>query len=328
MTHLFHRLHETVRSAERVLIVIHQKPDGDAAGSASAMMAWLDRLGKDVTAFCVDPIPPSYRFLGSMHRFTADPGVFDRPYDLVLFLDIGKIDHAGAEELVARLPAGFTFACIDHHATNAGYAELSIVDTAASSTSEIVHRFLNEIGAEIDGGMATAILTGISYDTSNFTNALTSARAMDVSSDLVAKGARVHDVIRHLWYSHTPETLKLWGKLLARLTRYDAWDLAVTHVTSTDLEPFGSDMPSGFINFLAASIGDTDAVLVLRERNGIIRGSFRSMARDISPITTAFGGGGHPKAGGFELAGPMAIDEKGAVVLPEALAVKIDEVLG
>ncbi len=329
MTHLFHRLHATIRNADRVLIVVHRKPDGDAAGSATAMIAWLKKTGKNVTAFCVDPMPSSYRFLDEIQCFTTDESVFDEKHDLILVLDSGKLDHAGIENLINRLPAGFILACIDHHPTNPGYAEISIVDSTASSTSELVHRFFIEIGATIDGRIATSILTGISDDTTSFSNALTSVRAMEISSTLVASGARIHDILRHLWHSHTPESLRLWGKLLSRLKRYEAWDLAVTHVTIEDLEPFGADMPSGFINFLVASINDADAVLVLREHpGGRIRGSLRSMTRDVSKISVAFGGGGHAKATGFEMEGSLSCREDGTVVLPERLAGVIENVLG
>jgi len=328
MTHLFHRLHETIRNADRILIVTHKKPDGDAAGSSTAIIAWLMSLGKRVTAYCADPMPASYRFLDEIHRFTTDTSVFDERHDVVLMLDASSLDHAGIDEHVRRLPEGYLLACIDHHASNDGFAKLSIVDPLASSASEIVHRFFTEIGVSMNARIATSILTGIAYDTTNFTNASTSARAVDISSALVANGARMNDVLRNLWHAHTPDTLRLWGKLLARLKRYDAWDLAVTHVTNADLEPFQSEMPSGFINFLGASISDTDTVLVLREgTTGGLRGSFRTMTRNILPITASFGGGGHPKAGGFEMEETMTFDETGTVVLPERLTKRIEEVL-
>jgi bifunctional oligoribonuclease and PAP phosphatase NrnA len=329
MTHLFHRLHATIRNADRVLVTVHEKPDGDAAGSATAMITWLESMGKTVTAFCVDPMPGNCRFLDGVHRFTTDAAVFDAPHDLILVLDCGALSRARIEDLVTRIPTRYALACIDHHATNPGYGDIAIVDPNASSTSELVHRFLRTVGAPIDGRIATSVLAGIASDTTNFTNALTDSGVMEISSELVARGARIHDIMRHLWHSHTPDTLRLWGKLLARLKRYDAWNLAVTHVTCEDLEPFGSDLPSGFIDFLMASINDTDIVLVLRERPiGIIRGSFRSTARDISPITTAFGGGGHAKAAGFEIEGPMTIGADGTIVLPERLAGVIENVLG
>jgi len=327
--HLFHRLHESVRTADRVLVMAHEKPDGDAAGSTTAVIGWLLGIGKAVTAFSADPMPAPYRFLDHVHRFTSDPSVFDAPYDLVIVLDSGALSRTGAEEHLARIPTPYALACLDHHRTNEGYGDLAIIDPDASSTSELVYRFLAEIGAEIDGRIATSLLAGISTDTGSFVNAATSVRAMEIAADLVARGARIREMTRSIWYAQTPTTLRLWGVALARLKRHEAWDLAVTHVTLADLDAFATDVPEGFTDFLGASVGDADAILVLRERpGGRLRGSMRSMARDVSVVAAALGGGGHEKAAGFEIEAPMAVGEDGAFVLPERPMKVLDEKLG
>ncbi len=327
--HLFQRLRETIRTSDRVLLISHQKPDGDTLGAATALITWMDQEGKQITPFCADPMPEMYRFLDHLHRFTTDVTVFDRAYDLVLVLDSGKLDYAGVEQHIPRIPQGYILANVDHHPTNSRYGDLVIVDPTSSSTSELIHRFFKEVHVPIDDKISTSLLTGISYDTSNFTNGATSVASMHIASDLVAHGARIHDVMRNMWYAHTPETLKLWGRILSRLKRYDAWDLAVTHVTLQDLEAFGADIPSGFINFLSATISDADSVLVLRERpNNRIRGSMRSMVRSVVDIATTFGGGGHAKAPGFEIDGVMTYREDGSVIIPEPLAEAIERVLG
>jgi phosphoesterase RecJ-like protein len=327
--HLFQRLRETIRTSDRVLLISHQKPDGDTLGAATALMTWMDNEGKQITAFCIDMMPEMYRYLDHLHRFTTDLSVFDHAYDLVLVLDSGKLDYAGVEQHIPRIPAGYVLANVDHHPTNSRYGDLVIVDSTASSTSELIHRFFSVAGVTIDSKISTSLLTGISYDTSNFTNGATTATSMEIASDLVAHGARIHDGMQNMWHAHTPDTLRLWGRILSRLKRYDAWDLAVTHVTLQDLEAFGTDIPSGFINFLCASISDADSVLVLRERpNSRIRGSMRSMQRPVVDIALAFGGGGHAKAPGFEMDGAMSYQEDGTVVIPERLGEVIEEVLG
>lgn len=326
---LFHRLHEAVKRADRVLVLTHEKPDGDAAGSTTALIGWLLGIGKTVTAFSVDPMPVSCRFLDHAHRFTSDVSVFDAAHDLVIVLDSGGLDRTGAGEHLKRIPTRYTLACLDHHRTNAGYGDLVIIDPDASSASELVYRFLKEIGAPMDGGIATSLLVGLSTDTFSFTNAFTSVCSMEIAAELVSCGARMHEVARHIWQSHTPETLRLWGVALSHLVRHEQWDLAVTHVTLADLAPIGSDMPDGFTNFLAATVGNADAILVLRERpDGRLRGGMRSMTRDISAVATALGGGGHQKAAGFELEAPVVVGEDGCIVLPERLAAVLNEKLG
>ena len=55
-----------LRSAEKLIVVTHENPDGDALGSLVAMQEILVAMGKDSAAFIDErelPLPHEYRFL-------------------------------------------------------------------------------------------------------------------------------------------------------------------------------------------------------------------------------------------------------------------------
>lgn len=54
---------ELIKSAQKILLLSHVNPDGDALGSLLAMTLVLKKLGKDVTAVCADVLPETFQFL-------------------------------------------------------------------------------------------------------------------------------------------------------------------------------------------------------------------------------------------------------------------------
>ncbi len=304
--YLFGCLHEAISSAERLLLVAHKKPDGDTLGSSSSMLNWLLREGKTVTAFCVDPPPKTFRYLDNIQRYTADPTVFDQSYDVVIVFDSGDLRYCGVDQLIPRLPSGYLLVNIDHHVTNQCYGHLNLVLTDASSTAEIVQRFYEATRVWVDARMATSVLTGLVTDTSNFSNAATNPKSLEVASTLLAAGARLNDISRHVLFDKTIPALRLWGLLLSRLRHHATYDVVSTYVLKEDVLDVSADIVEGVSNFLNRVTGNTDTILVLRElSNGTVKGSFRSVARDVSKLARLLGGGGHKKAAGFTLSGSI-----------------------
>ncbi len=66
---------ERIKSAEKILLLTHTQPDGDALGSLLALCAALERLNKTVTAVMVDPVPAALQFLPGTDRLQSNPPV-------------------------------------------------------------------------------------------------------------------------------------------------------------------------------------------------------------------------------------------------------------
>lgn len=79
---------ELIRKFNKVLVVTHARPDGDALGSLLAMHQVLTALGKDVTSLVTDDIPEMYRFLPSLDKVSKE---LKGARDLVVSVDISKV---------------------------------------------------------------------------------------------------------------------------------------------------------------------------------------------------------------------------------------------
>jgi bifunctional oligoribonuclease and PAP phosphatase NrnA len=292
-----------LRDGERFLLTTHEGPDGDALGSLLAMHHLLGQLGKDSVMFLAAkefPLPIEYRFLPLEEVFHEPPA--DMADRTVVFLDCGNIDRMPFDFLRND---GRVILNIDHHHDNTRFGAVNLVDTAASSTAEIVYALARQLGADVTPEMASALYVGLVTDTGRFMYENTNAGTHRIAADLIDAGVDVNDTYRRL-YEHVPlEKLHLIARALESIER-PCDGLAVSYITEQDYEQTGSgeEMTEGIIDFLR-SIEGVQLAGVIRELGSRGRAARKVSLRasggdlDVSAIAREHGGGGHVRAAGF-----------------------------
>lgn len=296
------QINEAILEANHVLILPDERIDGDSLGAALALYRYLDQSDKQVTILCSAEIPAKYQYLPQVELCGSDRSVLaDETVDLVIAVDCSDAEYIG--ELVKALPRSVQLINIDHHETNDRFGELVQVVTEAASTTEVVYRFFRENNILIDPDMATALLAGIYFDTTVFSNKSTRDGSLQISAELVLLGARVNDVVK---FQHTNKSLgmlKIWGVALGRLRTHPS-GAVVTWITAADMDEAGIDVEGidGLSNFLHGVI-EADSIVILREQADGVKVSMRTMSGNVAALAKMFGGGGHVKAAGFSLPG-------------------------
>lgn len=79
---------ELVRKFNKILVVTHARPDGDALGSQLAVMSTLRALKKDVSAVMLDEIPEMYRFMPQIEQLESK---MKGSNDLVVSVNTSKV---------------------------------------------------------------------------------------------------------------------------------------------------------------------------------------------------------------------------------------------
>jgi phosphoesterase RecJ-like protein len=298
------RVADELRSRDRFLLTAHEGPDGDALGSLLGMQQLLTRLGKDSVMFMAAkefPLPIEYRFLPLEEVFHEPPA--DMADRTIVFLDCGNIDRMPVE----FLSAGDNFRInVDHHHDNTLFGDVNLVDTAASSTAEIVYELAIALGVEITPEMAAALYVGLVTDTGKFMYENTNARTHRIAAHLIDAGVAVDDTYRRL-YEHVPlEKLQLVSRALNGIQRHCGDRLVVTYVAKADYEQTGAgeEMTEGIIDHLRSVEGAKVAALIRDQGDrgrAARKASLRSSdgAVDVSAIARKHGGGGHKRAAGF-----------------------------
>lgn len=306
------QIHTALAGAKRVLLIPHKNPDGDALGSVTALMHLLRRMGTDHAVFCITEYTNKLSYLPGVDELTTDQSLwhddhFD--FDVVLVVDTGDLSHAGiSDKIQERNPKPFIIN-IDHHATNTMYGDLNLVLPKASSTCEILATFFKINNEEIDSHIATCLLTGLITDTGNFTNAATTVQSLKLASELIRKGGDLKKIQRTMLKDKTMDSLKLWGAVLSRIAKHDTHEIVHTFVTQQDMKEMAAtdDDVDGLANFMQ-TLSEGKAIMVLRELpDGKVKGSFRTTRNDtdVAAMAKKLGGGGHTKAAGFTVDGPI-----------------------
>ena len=313
---------ERIRSARNVLAVGHENPDADTLGSTLAVCRMVEHGGARATAVFADPIPPIYDFVADVEKARTYPDP-DAGYDLLVVSDCGTLDRIGAvrerhPELFERLPR----VVIDHHASNGATGPTDWIEPGSAATCEMTTLLAVRLGialSEGDGALAGQLMAGIVMDTATFAHPNTTPRTLAVSAALVEAGAPLSDISRRLYRSKPDAQLRLFGRVLARLET-DA-DGRIIHASlfDADLEVTGA-IPAhseGIIDLLAQS-EEADVAIVFKEAGPATRISVRTKPGgvDATVLTGTFGGGGHARAAGATIAGP--VDVARPAVLAEA----------
>jgi phosphoesterase RecJ-like protein len=295
----------TLRKNDKFLLTTHERPDGDAVGSLSAMQLVMTALGKDAVAFLTAdefPLPYEYRFLH------LDNVVTDPPEDLgervMVFLDCGNVDRTPAAALQRE---GRCILNIDHHHDNTRFGTVNHVDPHASCTAEMVWDLMKGLRVEVTQEIAEALYVGLVTDTGRFMYENTGARAHEMAAELIVDGIDVHAIYRRLYEGIPQGKLELLARGLMNVQRFDDGLLTVTHLTLEDYESSGADesYSEGVVDHLRAVEGTAVAGLV-RDLLGNGSGRLRKVSLratddriDVSKIARAQGGGGHRRAAGF-----------------------------
>jgi phosphoesterase RecJ-like protein len=302
------KIHAHLLQARKTIIIPHQNPDGDAIGSATALLEFMEQNSRPAEIFCVTPLPTKFTFVPHSHRIqNIESIVLDHSVDTVVVLDSGDLRYAGVDRLLHNHHA--TIINIDHHPTNENYGHYNLVIPTAASTTEVLYHFFKSIRAPINNRLATALLTGLTTDTDNFTNAATKSDTLQIASELIHAGGNLNLINNKTVKNKNVNTLKLWGTVLSRLEKHPETNITYTYILQSDLEELGVDETEseGIANFLNR-LDDTPIALILKEaKNGKIKGSFRTTEEnaDVSALAKIFSGGGHKKAAGFTTDGTI-----------------------
>lgn len=78
---------ELIRGSQKILLLTHTSPDGDALGSILALYMVLQKLGKEITAVAPDSIPSYFQFLPSLNILSNS---FSGTKDFVVTIDTSR----------------------------------------------------------------------------------------------------------------------------------------------------------------------------------------------------------------------------------------------
>lgn len=292
-------------------LVAHIEPDGDCLASALALGMYLNRVHKKHVRY-LDAGPFDRRevqhlaaqFEGRLPAGTRS----EDPDPAVVVLDCSGPDRIGP--LAADIE-GLPTAVVDHHATGESFGDVAFVDPSSAATCYLVQLIIEALGDTPSQDEAELLLFGIATDTGYFRHTESGAAGLFMAvSRLLQAGASPKLAHQQMFGGYRLASRFLLARLINRARVLEGGAAIVTWETLGDIEEFGrhSRDSDTLYELLFAVEGVRLIGLIREEPDGKCAGSLRSIDTiDVSEVAVLFGGGGHRRAAGFTITGPIDV---------------------
>lgn len=295
------RIIDELRGAESIAISGHQRPDGDCVGSVMGLYLYLKReLPDAVIDVYLERPADIFGCISHIEEIKSDFNT-DRTYDAFVALDTVPDRMGGAEEIYRRARRKIN---IDHHISNPGHGDVSVVEPERSSTAELLYELMDP--DKIDGETALALYVGIIHDTGVLRYSNTSPRTLQITAELIKFGFDFPRIIEETFYEKTYRQTQIMGRAVLESMRI-LDDRCIVSVVSRRMMEFyraASQDLDGIVNQLL-SVRGVDCAIFMHETGTLeYKVSMRSNGRvDVAAVAVRFGGGGHVRAAGCTMNG-------------------------
>ncbi len=297
-------INQIIKQSKNIAIIAHKDPDGDCLGS---LLGWrqilYEQYGKDgkvIEGYVEGEIPDSFKFLSDISTIRSTPS--DDIYDVVFVLDASDLNRIGIMNAVFN-QAKVTV-CIDHHVTNKGFCEINLIDPSASSTGELVYELAQILDMQISPKSAEGLYTAILTDTGKFTYNNTSPKTMRYAAEMMDMGILFSEIASHIYGSEIQAVYQAKSKIQSNVAFYFGGRLSLAIIERQLLEDHQIKMKDidGVVETIRDIKGVQVACLIKEVGTDKTKVSLRSKGQvNVSEISSEFGGGGHPRAAGFNL---------------------------
>ena len=302
----WNQINNYISEAKTILLTMHENPDGDGLGSATAMYHYLQEVEKDCRIIQVSKLPFDYEFLNVSNIIeTYDPDRHSKwiaKVDLVIIFDVGDFKRIrGIKDQIER--HNIATLNIDHHPHPEEHPFThNVVDLQAASTGDMVYDYIKTVrDGKITKAMAEGIYTAVMTDTGCFRHSNTNSHCHNIAIECIEVGVDISNLYQRIYESSSQARIALLGKILQDI-HYEldgefAW-FVIDQKMMHDAKATNADV-EGFSDFVRTIPGVEVAMMVLENSDGSCRLNFRSKGKyKINGVARKLGGGGHQFAAG------------------------------
>lgn len=303
---MYEEAKKLISSADTLVVIQAENPDGDSLASALALEDMLESHGKNVTLYCPVEIPKYLRYIPGWDRVETD---FPTGAEMAIIVDTAAdvllskvLETPGVRSFLETHPV----LVIDHHTTA---SDLSFPHTMLSSdaiaTGQVLFGLAGSAGWEISEVTADLLLTSLLADSLGLSTQTVTPETYRIAAELTEHGAHVARIEerRREYMKKSPEILKYKGELLQRIEYFLDGKLAVVHIPWEDIQAYSDQYnPSVLVLDEMRLVENVEvAVAIKTYPDGKLTGKLRSNLPVSEMIAGYFGGGGHQYAAGFRV---------------------------
>lgn len=294
---------EEIKKSDKIVILTHETPDGDAIGSSLGMLLALKKLGKNADLIMTN-YARTFNYLPNVNEIKNQSEI--KEYDLAISLDCANFKRLDNREYFENAKKTIV---IDHHGSNNMYGDINYVNPVAPACSEILLAMLSYYEIDIDVKIGTCLMTGIITDTGGLQYPATTADTFEYAADLLRKGVDIADICKRTLQTKTKANFELQKRVMDRLELLEDGIVAFSYINQKDLEEVNAEEGDheGLVN-IGRNIEGVEVSIFIRQKDNeeVYKVSMRSGSYvNVSDVCLMFGGGGHPRAAGALVQGSV-----------------------
>ena len=301
---------------DKIVIVSHMSPDGDAIGSSLGLYHFLTRIGKQVNIIVPDSFPGFLKWMKGVNDITVaeqGPQIVEETIaaaKLIFCLDFNALKRiAQLGPWIASSSAKKIM--IDHHPDPDDFCDITISYPEISSCSELIFRLICRLGMfeYINLPGAESIYTGMMTDTGAFTYNSNNPQVYFIIGELLRIGIDKDAIFDKVYNNYTESRIRLQGYILyEKMKLFPEYKTALVVLSKEESRRFNANRgdTEGFVNIPLSMKGVVFSVFI-REDGNMVKISLRSKGNFPTNefSSDVFGGGGHLNASGGEFYGKL-----------------------
>ena len=308
---------DALLASRRAVLTTHLNADGDGAGCQAAVSSWLRANGTEAWIINPTPFPDTFRFLVEEPEWILAAGSPKarsacQRADLAIVLDTGEVPRIGRiRDMIRHLPT----LVIDHHPTGERpIGGMSLRDPDACATGELVYDVLQAAHVPLADSALRGIYVAILTDTGSFRFTNATPAAHRIVAELIGQGVEPEDIYSRVYGAAPLRKYRLLEKALSTLGLDEDAGVAWMTIPDDAFKALGATAEDleGMVDIPRGLDGVQVGLLFRRTSTGDVKISFRSNGPvDVNELARRFGGGGHVRASGAIVRGPVdrAVEE-------------------
>ena len=300
-------INELLKKPSKIVVLQADNPDGDSLGSSLALEHILSDLGHEVSMYCGISVPSYLHYIDGWDRVVNE---IPTQFDMSIIVDVSAdslfdtLNKGVARNWIASKPS----IIIDHHIGESTIEYATIVcNRPAVATAEVIYELALQLNWPVNIEAKKALLSSILSDSLGLTSEGTTARSIEIVSELVEGGAKISELEnkRRELMRKSPELVHYKGKLLERVEYFNNDQIATVTIPWQEIEKYSHEYnPSVLVLDDMRQTTNTKIAIAFKTYNdGRVTAKIRcnygsNIAKDLAEH---FGGGGHPYASGFRV---------------------------
>ena len=308
--HELSEIKKILNPQNKIVIITHYNPDGDAIGSSLGLKHYLNAKGIDAEVVVPNDFPKFLKWMPDAKKITiADykqkkASDLIKNADIIFILDFNTPSRSGnfVSSLIEKSEGKKIL--IDHHQQPDTF-DFVYSDTTIPATCQMIYHFIEAMEEThfINENTAKCLYTGIMTDTGGFRYRSTSATTHRITANLIEKGAEPSEISSNTWDTNSISRIHLLSLILSRLEVINDGKTAILYLKRDELKKYGFEKgdTEGFVNYGLSILGvEVSAFFIEDLYEEFIKISFRSKKNiDVNNFSRKyFNGGGHINASG------------------------------